>query len=67
MNTQTKESCITVAIILAIIVLLSIAVHADKVAAEQDKRDAIACGEAGNQWREVSPNQFACLTNQKGN
>lgn len=31
------------------------------------KRDAIACGEAGNQWREVSPNQFACLTNQKGN
>ena len=63
----TKEGLAVCAVVLAIIVLFGFIVHSCKVIEHQAKNDAIACGISGNQWREVSDGQFACLTNQKGN
>ena len=60
----TREGLTVCAIALAIIVLFGFVAHACKVIERQAKNDAIACGIAGNQWREVSDGQFACLTNQ---
>lgn len=62
----TKDGLTVCAVMLAIIVLFGFIAHSCKVIEQKAKDDAIACGIAGNQWREVSDGQFACLTNQTG-